>query len=1163
MSKDIFHGSRPWESPEVQGLGRLPMRSPLLPHVDAESARRAARLGLVGADEADNPLVLGLDGEWAFALVANPEATPEGFSEEGFDATAWSGLRVPGSWTLQGFDKPHYTNVIMPFGNTPPSTPASHNPTGLYRRSFDLPAGWAARRVVLHVGGAESFLEAWCNGLPLGFSKDTRLPSEFDLGACLRPGRNLLAFRVIRFSDSSFIEDQDQWWYGGIYRSVYLYSTDLAYIADIDARALPSCDFSTGSVDVVVKLGFCFDPAAGEVPVGTAPTDYPAEPAERGVSGSGVPEGSGATDGSGAQDGHAGGSGGPVPVALRGDWQVRLCLYGPRIRGAKGPDASPEAPLAIAEAAVGPLYRSTRWEARVALPVASPRAWNHEEPALYCLVVSLISPLGLEVEHAALRTGFRRIEVSKRSLLVNGKRVMIRGVNRHEHDEYAGKTLDAAGMLRDVELLKRNNFNAVRLSHYPNDERWYELCDEFGLYLFDEANIESHAYYDHLCRDARWAAAFLERGMRMALRDKNHPSVIVWSLGNESGYGPNHDALAGWLRSYDPGRPLHYEGAMRPEWGQGRHDLESVKRGRAASDIVSTMYPPIELLEDWARTTEDERPFIICEYSHAMGNSNGSLADYWAAIEGHDGLQGGFIWDWVDQGLAATDAAGHKYWKYGGDFGDSPSDLDFICNGLVFADRSPKPVLAECAWLFRPVVFLADHALTGRLRVRNRRDFSGFSDLALRWALQVEGTTLLQGSLALPELGPGEEAELDLGLPWTQDLREAAAAGETFLFLECLLAEDKAWAPAGQRLAWEQLPLYSGRAIGAKAGKAAALAAGKAEGAAAGTAARIAASPPGVGPGRGEAEGGSLRAEAGGWLATGFPSQAGATAWEAFVSPSGFLERLAAGGRDILASPLVMNLWRAPTENDGLKLFMDRRGLADFAFYCENKVMYAWLDAGIDALVFSAPEVETDLEGRSLRIVHQVRTRKGHGAGRFVQELSFVATGLDASFLFDLDPDLPELPKVGLACALVPGIERVTWYGRGRQECYADRKSGAAVGLWESTIDDLEVPYVLPQENGNRTDTRRLELSGLGLALEIETAGPSFFDFTASHHEADQLWKAAHSCDLVRRPETFLCLDVAQRGLGTATCGPDTLERYRIPPSLYRLDLSFRPRLGG
>ncbi|HUX39176.1 MAG TPA: glycoside hydrolase family 2 TIM barrel-domain containing protein [Rectinemataceae bacterium] len=1104
---DLFHSNRAWESPETGGEGRLPMRSPLVPWPDAEGARRAARLGPQGGGATASPLVLGLDGEWAFALAENPEACPEGFALDSFDDAAWSKLLVPGTWTLQGFDRPHYTNVVMPFGNVPPSPPATRNPTGLYRRRFDLPKDWESRRVVLHVGGAESFLEVFCNGERLGFSKDTRLPSEFDLGAVLRPGRNLLAFRVIRYSDSSFIEDQDQWWYGGIYRSVWLYSTDVAYIADLDARALPEADFSAGRVEVAVKLGFTFDPAADRVPLGTAALDY---------AGTGLPPGRDA-------------------APLRGDWKIRLSLYGARLRGASGPDASPESPIAMAETGVGALYRASRWEARLSLPVAAPRPWNHEDPALYCLVASLLSPSGEELEHVACRIGFRKVEVRDRALLINGKRVMIRGVNRHEHDEKRGKTLDLAGMLEDIELLKRNNFNAVRLSHYPNDERWYELCDEFGLYLFDEANVESHAYYDHICRDPRWAQAFLERGIRMVLRDKNHASIIVWSLGNESGYGPNHEAMAAWIRSFDPHRPLHYEGAFRPEWGQGRHSLESVKRGRSVSDIVSTMYPPLELLAQWAATTDDDRPFIMCEYSHAMGNSNGSLSDYWELIEKGRGLQGGFIWDWVDQGIEALSGEGDavpraKYWKYGGDFGDAPSDLDFICNGLVFPDRSPKPVLAECAQLFRWVEARSEHPGSGRIVVRNGQYFRDLSGVVLRWTLQTEGEALLSGLRDLPPIGPGAESEIDLDIPWTDAARRRLGLGESFLFLEFLLSEDRAWARAGHRLGWEQFPLSPLAGPGA--------------------------SPASFRRGPELGAVGTLEPERGGW---GFAAAAvGEGAWTAHVSRDGFLDGLDFGGDRLLVSPLSMNLWRVPTENDGLKLFMDYRGIPDFSFYYEGKAMYSWLDAGLDAISFSLASMETDGGRSRLSIVHEVATRTGRRAGRFVQHLRFGGNGIEASFLFDLDPGLPELPRVGLACAIAPGHEFVRWYGRGPHENYPDRKSGAAFGIHESSVDGLAVPYVFPQENGNRSDLRWLEVGGPKGVLRVE--GEGAFHFGASHHDAASLWAAKHSCDLVREPETFLTIDVAQRGLGTATCGPDTLERYRIAPEPRSMRLFFAPR---
>ena len=1089
MNRDPFHALHPWESPEASGEGRLPMRSPLLPFPSAAEARSAAAAGPLGPSPA-NPWFLSLDGSWRFTLAPNPDAVPRGngtgcFAAPQFNDSSWGEIKVPGTWTLQGHDKPHYTNVVMPFGNAPPSAPAAHNPTGLYRVSFTLPPAWEQRRTVLHIGGAESFLEAWCNGERIGFSKDTRLPSEFDLSPFVKPGTNLLAFMAIRYSDASFIEDQDQWWYGGIYRSVYIYSTDAAYLADVDARpVLPSAPGTAAAVEVAVRLGFTFDPAA-QVPPGSAPADYPPAP--------------------------------PVGKDLLGDWTVSVALYGPQRRGPSGVEGAAGTAVATAQARVGAYYRASRWEARVSLAVQAPAVWSHEDPALYTVVVSLVSPRGREVEHTACRVGFRRVEVKDRSLLINGVRVLIKGVNRHEHDERSGKTLKLSDMVKDIEIMKRHGFNAVRLSHYPNDERWYDLCDEYGLYLIDEADVESHAYYDHLCRDPRWASAFLDRAIRMALRDKNHPSVIIWSLGNESGYGPHHDAMSAWLHSFDPSRPVHYEGCMRPVWGQAWHTAESLKRGRGTSDIVSTMYPRLDLVEEWARTTTDDRPFIMCEYSHAMGNSNGSLSDYWALIERYPGLQGGFIWDWVDQGLEAVDSAGRKYWKYGGDFGDRPSDLDFICNGLVFPDRSPKPVLAECLKLFQPVAASSEHPMTGRIRVRNRHDFTRLAGIEVRWAVQADGEAVLTGSRPLPDLPPGEGGELDLQIPWTPQARAAVAAAEAFLFLEFLLSAPRAWAPGGHRIGWEQIPLAAVPAICR-------------------TAARVDSAVE-AGP------------AAGGYAAR-FAGGGGRPGWEASVSRDGFLAVLGTQGRNLLASPLVPNLWRVPTENDGLKLFMDYRGMPDFSFYHHEKAMYEWLDAGLDELRWTRAQVWPG--AGCVQAAHDLEGRSGRKLGRFVQEWRFTSDGPECTFFFDLDPSLPELPRIGVACELTAGLEQVRWYGRGPNECYSDRKAGAAIGIYESDVDGLQVPYVLPQENGNRTDVRWMEIG----PLRIESLSP--FDFSASHHGARQLWTARHTNELVRQPQVFLTLDAAQRGVGTAACGPDTLERYRLRPAPTSLILGFR-----
>jgi beta-galactosidase len=500
-----------------------------------------------------------------------------------------------------------------------------------------------------------------------------------------------------------------------------------------------------------------------------------------------------------------------------------------------------------------------------------------------------------------------------------------------------------------------------------------------------------------------------------------------------------------------------------------------------------------------------------------MGNSNGSLSDYWALIERHRGLQGGFVWDWVDQGLEAIDSNGRKYWKYGGDFGDSPSDLDFICNGLVFPDRTEKPVLAECLKLFQPVTASAAHPLTGRILLHNRQDFSGLAGIELRWTIQIDGDDVLMGSRALPDLPAGTSAVLDLEIPWTAETRAAVAERESFLFLEFLLSAPRAWASAGQRVGWEQLPLHapSDRRKGPLRMPPTSFAVS-------------------AGPASGE-------------YAVRGPGSQGRPSWEATISAEGFLSALKGGGENLLFSPLVPNLWRAPTENDGLKLFMDMRGKPDFAFYFKNKVMYEWLETGLDAPQFSL--VDMRFGSANVQTVHDLRGRSGRRLGQLVQEWHFPAAGPECSFFFDLDDSLPELPRIGMTCALIPGLELVRWYGRGPHECYSDRKAGAAVGIYRANVDSLQVPYIVPQENGNRTDVRWVEVlpeHGAASASGIRIDSPSTFDFSVSHHGAEQLWKARHTSDLIRRPEVFLTVDVAQRGVGTAACGPDTLERYRL-----------------
>ena len=1112
-----------WENPEIQEINRLPMRSSLLPFASRADALADAIAGPEYRGSVSNPFYQSLDGEWRFKLLQNPlEDLPPGgdnyapgsLREGGglalwvnpeFDASSWAAIKVPGTWTRQGggphyencFDKPHYTNVQMPFQAVPPHAPEK-NPTGLYRRTFTLPPEWKDRRVVLHVGSAESVSLVYVNGVFVGAGKDTRLPSEYDITDFLKHGENLLCIKVVRYSDASYVEDQDQWWYGGIHRTVFLYSTGDCYIKDI--KAVPglvlhgSPDSPEGKTRGIINLA---------VTVGGK-----------------VPEGS--STGNSAVTINPGGKPGKASPFV-----VKYNLYPFKLpSGAEDAKAAAKA-LAQGNALVSgetELFCNFRVNADTCLAELfheEPKIWSHEDPALYLLSVDLFRD-GTCLESTAFVTGFRNVKVADRKLLINGRAVLIKGVNRHEHDEKTGKTLSTESMLRDLKLLKEHNFNAVRTSHYPNDERWYELCDRYGIYLVDEANVESHCFYDQLCADSRWLASFVARMQRMAERDKNHPSIIVWSLGNESGYGANHEAGAAWLRRYDPSRPLHYEGAVRPKIrGQGSADLDSLGLGKTVTDIIGPMYPQIELITDFVKYRKDERPLIMIEYSHAMGNSNGSLSDYWKAIENNNGLQGGFIWEWIDHGLEAFTPDGRKYWKYGGDFGDEPSDYDFCCDGLILPDQTVKPAMEECRQVFAPVRLSPIPEKPFGFVVENRYDFSRLGKLELQWKLcaDVPGEreeTIRGGTISLPDLGPGEKDEIIL----MEDAPPLGGyAGMVYIHADFVLKEDQPLVKAGhivargERIIREALPQT---------------------------------------------------------LSCIQPREAAA----AFSANERELEDFAA-----LFTP---SLFRVPTQNDGLKTYKHLRGEEAASFYYRGKAMYYWLD--LDLMHLRAVDEKTSdcvYEGYPAKC-YTASLMSGNGAqggfrdrrlGSYTVITARSGKGNPAGtptlildILFDLDPALPELPKVGISAKVPSVYGEISWFGRGPEESYPDRLAAAFLGRYTHRIDRLEVPYVMPQENGNRSGVHNLSLiADSGAAGKITISAERPVNFSVSRYSQENLWEARHTCDLKDLSGGgksggyyFLNIDIAQRGVGTATCGPDTRPEYRIRPGLFGMKLFLR-----
>ncbi len=1045
-----------WELPELTGINRLPMQATLCPYQTMAQAKRG--------DPAKSPWVKSLDGTWDFRYFECPsEITADDL--EPACAGPWAPIAVPGNWTMQGWDKPHYTNVNMPFDNKPPTVPSAHNPTGVYQTFFTLPPAWKGRRTVIQFGGVESCFCLYLNGVFLGMGKDSRLPSTFDLTPCVQDGENRVTVICIRYSDGSYIEDQDHWWMAGIYRSVVLQSLAPIGIADVFATAAPGEQAPDGRLTVNTVLDVTMDPDA----------DRPRH-------------------------------------EKPGYHVVEMQLF-----DATGKPVFKSPP----SVRISNSYRKQCYEGRIQATVKRPGLWSPECPTLYTLVVTLKNHRGRVIEHVSCRTGFRRLEIRNREFLLNGQPVYIKGVNRHDHDPDTGKTVSREAMLQEIRLLKQYNFNAVRTAHYPNDPQWLDLCDQYGIMIVDEANIESHANYSTLCRDPRWRLAFTERVERMVRRDKNHPCVIAWSLGNESGYGPNHDAAADWVRAYDPGRPLHHEGAGKQTWIQAMSRFD--QGGDRANDFHNPMYSEIEVLEAFAAQhphapgTDPRRPFIMCEYAHAMGNSCGCLKDYWDVIYSRPGLQGGFIWDWIEQGIRKIDpATGRAFWAYGGDFGDEPNDVNFCCNGMIMPDRTIKPQMHEFKKIAQPVRLTAVDLDIGEIHVFNADFFRLLDWLEGTWRLEVDGRTVQRGRFPRLALAPqtGSTCRLPIHKPVRMRRGEAA-----HLCLSFKTRERQTWCARGHEVAREQFQLpFAGTARLPTAASHA----------------------------------GSRRSAV---IVNGSRLQLGDSGMEAVIDErTGTLCHVSANGQPLILSGPTFNLWRAPLDNDGVKGHAGQ-------WAAHWKPLGRWMLAGYDKLT---PEpIRTALTSSPRQAILRSHTvyHGANGTGQFDvhTEFRFTADGLiRCDHRFRFADGMPDVPRIGVQMTLAPGLDQLDWFGRGPFESYADRRYAAEFGRYGGTVDEQYFPYIVPQENGNKEDVSWFSLRGTSGGIQFQSAvGP--FSFSAHHFTPRDLTDARHTTDVPRRAETTVLLDARQRGLGTASCGPDTLDRYKVPPGRYRLQYVMIP----
>ncbi len=725
-----------------------------------------------------------LNGKWKFYFAENPFNLPEGFYTEVFDDSTWNDIDVPSNWELQGYDKPIYTNVVYPFKVNPPYIPKDYNPTGIYRKKVFIPEKWLQREVFLHFEGVRSFLKLWINGMEVGFSKDSCTPVEFRVTEFLKAGENTITAMVLKWCDASYLEDQDMWWFAGIYREVYLYALPKAHIWDIFVKTDfdENSDNATLFIDVELRnlsKTSCSDKLS-------------------------------------------------LALLSPDEQQISLCTETVEIE----PDS--------------------RRTLNFTFSVEKPVKWSCETPNLYVLLAKFGE------DEKKINFGFRKIEIKDGRLWINGKSFFIKGVNRHEFDPDRGHAITVDRMIQDIKLMKQANINTVRTSHYPNQTRWYDLCDYFGLYVIDEANIESHGIgwtpEVTLAKKEEWRQAHLDRVQRMVERDKNHASVIFWSLGNEAGDGENFEQAALWIKSRDNTRPIHYCPHGTSGFADGYH-----------LDVVSTMYPPIEKIIGYS-LSNPKRPLLMCEYAHAMGNSVGNLKDYWEVIETHPNLCGGCIWDWVDQGIKKSDSKGRSFWAYGGDFGDQPNDGNFCCNGLVLPDRTVEPEYYEVKKVYQHIKIRKISYNT--YEVENSYSFTNLDQFEGKWILRADGEIVDHGTFTL-DLPSGDKTLLKLPIKKSYDDREY------FLEVNFCLKEDKPWAEKGHIVAWEQFKLKSGSFYHVKP----------------------------QGSFRILEDGNSYTVK-------------GENFQVVFSKLTGTLQQLNYLGKDLLLSPVVPNFWRAPIDND-------------------------------------------------------------------------------------------------------------------------------------------------------------------------------------------------------------------------------------------------------
>jgi len=976
---------------------------------------------VVKDDYSRSPFYQSLNGQWKFTYVDKHADRSKDFYRTDLNDGKWSNITVPSNWELKGFGIPIYTNVTYPHPRTPPFI-GENNPVGSYRKQFTVPASWTGSEVMLHFGSISGCAFVYVNGQKVGMTKAAKSPAEFNITKYLRKGSNLLAVQVFRWHDGSYLEDQDFWRLSGIERDVYLTALPKVSVWDFFLKSDLDAQYKNGLFNANVEL--------------------------RRFS---------------------------KPVTTSGMITVEIVdKAGKKV---------------FTQSKNYALGKDSLQTLQFSGTIENVLKWSAETPHLYDCIITLAN--GSNVSHTGAKIGFRKIEIKDAQLLVNGVPTYVHGTNRHEHDDVNGHVPNKELMIKDLQLMKQHNINAVRLSHYPNDPAFLKLMDKYGFYVVDEANIETHGmgaslqgWFDTTIHPAylpQWAPAHLDRIERVVETDKNHPSVIIWSLGNECGNGKVfHDGYL-WVKQRDESRPVQFEQAGE-DWN---------------TDIVCPMYPGINWMKRYAADPNKKRPYIMCEYSHAMGNSNGNFQEYWDIIMSDKKMQGGFIWDWVDQGIKSTTPDGRVYWAYGGDLGGYhlQNDENFCANGLVAANRTVHPGLLEVKKVYQNILFKQKDISKGMVTVQNLFDFTNLDQYNYKWELYRNGSKIKEETFAV-NLEPHQQKDVQLSIPELKD------DGEYFINVFAFTKNATDLVPAGHEIAREQFKM--GGNYFAK-----------------------------VRPAEGKLEVKKVDNR--------LTFSSGNVKGEFDLRQGRFINYSKGNNRGSLNQFPEPYFWRAPTDNDFGNQMQVQLGI--------------WRTAHVNRTVKNVTTGEQTAEGIPIKVEYELAGIKvPYVIEYFIQNNGAIRV---TSSIDMTGRDLPELPRFGMRMQLPSQFDNLSYYGRGPWENYSDRNTASFIGLYKDDVGNQYTwNYIRPQEAGYKTDVRWLSLTnekGNGVLIE----GTQPICFSAIHNQSEDLdpgltKKQQHPTDIKPRGNVYLNVDLKQRGVGgDNSWGALPHEQYRLLDKKY------------